>query len=83
MKKAIVALSGGMDSCVTTAIARQEYDELYVFHANYGQRTSARELKAFNDIAGYYGIKKKLVVDFTHFAEIGGSSLTDKNIDVS
>jgi len=39
MKKAIVALSGGMDSCVTTAIARQEYDELYVFHANYGQRT--------------------------------------------
>jgi len=83
MKKAIVALSGGMDSCVTTAIARQEYDELYAFHANYGQRTSARELKAFNDIAGYYGIKKKLVVDFTHFAEIGGSSLTDKNIDVS
>ncbi len=81
MKKAVIALSGGMDSCVTVAIAKQEY-ELFAFHANYGQRTLKRELKAFNDVADYFGIKKKLVVDFNYLVEIGGSSLTDKNIEV-
>ena len=53
MKKrrtAIVALSGGMDSCVTAAIASKDYD-LALIHINYGQRTEKRELKAFNDIA--------------------------------
>ena len=83
MKRAVIALSGGMDSCVTVAIAKQEYAELFAFHANYGQRTLKRELKAFNDIADYFGIKKKLIVDFKHLVEIGGSSLTDKNIEVT
>lgn len=83
IKKAVIALSGGMDSCVTAAIAKQEFDELYALHANYGQRTLNRELKAFNDVADYFGMKKKLVADFAHLVEIGGSSLTDKNIDVS
>lgn len=83
MKRAVIALSGGMDSCVTAAMASLENDELYAFHANYGQRTLKRELKAFNDIANFFGVKKKLIVDFTHLAEIGGSSLTDKNINVS
>jgi 7-cyano-7-deazaguanine synthase len=83
MKRAVIALSGGMDSCVTAAIAKQERNELYAIHANYGQRTLKRELKAFNDVADYYGIKKKLVVDFNYLIEIGGSSLTDKNIEVS
>jgi 7-cyano-7-deazaguanine synthase len=82
-KKAVIALSGGMDSCVTTAIAKLEYDELYAFHANYGQRTLKRELQAFNEITNYFGIKEKLTVDFTHLTQIGGSSLTDKNIEVS
>ncbi len=82
-KKAIIALSGGMDSCVTTAIAELEYDELYALHANYGQRTLKRELQAFNEVANYFGIKEKLTVDFTHLTQIGGSSLTDKNIEVS
>jgi len=82
-KKAIIALSGGMDSCVSTAIAKLEYDELYAFHANYGQRTLKRELQAFNDIADYFDIKEKLIVNFTHLTQIGGSSLTDKNIEVS
>jgi 7-cyano-7-deazaguanine synthase len=83
MKRAVVALSGGMDSCVTAAIASQVFDELFVFHANYGQRTLKRELKAFNDIADHFGIKKKLIVDFNHLVEIGGSSLTDKSIEVT
>jgi 7-cyano-7-deazaguanine synthase len=82
MKKAIVAVSGGMDSCVTAAIAKDEF-ELAFIHINYGQRTERRELKAFNDIADFFNVKNKLVVDFTYLAEIGGSSLTDKNIEVT
>ena len=52
-KIAVVAVSGGLDSCVTAAIANEEY-ELAFAHINYGQRTQARELKAFNDIADFY-----------------------------
>ncbi len=81
-EKAIVALSGGMDSCVTAAIANREY-ELSFAHINYGQRTEKRELKSFYDIADFYGVKDTLVVDLTHLARIGGSSLTDENIKVS
>jgi 7-cyano-7-deazaguanine synthase len=81
-KKAIVAVSGGMDSCVTAAIAKEDYDLCFV-HINYGQRTEKRELKSFYDIAAFYGVKNTLVVDFRHLAKIGGSSLTDRNIKVS
>ncbi|MDH7604193.1 MAG: 7-cyano-7-deazaguanine synthase, partial [Melioribacter sp.] len=81
-KIAVASLSGGMDSCVTAAIANQEY-ELALVHINYGQRTEKRELKAFNDIADFYGVEKRLIIDFTHFSKIGGSSLTDYNIEVS
>ena len=72
-----------MDSCVTAAIARQELGELAFLHVSYGQRTEVRERKAFNDIADFYGIKKRLDVSIEYLAEIGGSSLTDKNIEVS
>ncbi|MFA3782312.1 7-cyano-7-deazaguanine synthase QueC [Melioribacteraceae bacterium 4301-Me] len=81
-KLAVVAVSGGMDSCVTAAIANQSY-ELALVHVNYGQRTEKRELKAFNDVADYYNVEKRLVVDFSHFSKIGGSSLTDKNIEIA
>ncbi len=81
-KIAVVALSGGMDSCVTAAIANQEYELAFV-HINYGQRTEKRELKAFNDIADFYKVEKRLTIDFTHFTKIGGSSLTDYKIEVS
>jgi len=79
---AVVALSGGMDSCVTAAIANENHRLAFV-HINYGQRTEKRELKAYNDIAEFYGVKERLVIDFTHLSKIGGSSLTDKNIEVS
>ena len=78
----VVAVSGGMDSCVTAAIANENY-QLAFAHINYGQRTEKRELKAFNDIADYYRVKERLVVDYIHLSKIGGSSLTDKNISVS
>lgn len=81
-KLAVVAVSGGMDSCVTAAIAKQDYD-IALVHINYGQRTERRELKAFNDIVDFYKVEKRLVIDFSHFAKIGGSSLTDSNIEVS
>jgi len=80
--KAIVAVSGGMDSCVTAAIAAKDF-KLSFLHVNYGQRTEQRELKAFNDIADFYGVADKMVVDLRHLSFIGGSSLTDKNIEVS
>ena len=79
---AVIAVSGGMDSCVTAAIANDNY-ELAFAHINYGQRTEKRELKAFNDIADFFEVKERLVIDYTHLSKIGGSSLTDKNISVS
>ncbi len=80
--KAIILVSGGMDSLVTAAIASKEYDMAFL-HLNYGQRTETRELKAFNDIAEHYNVNEKLIVDIKYLADIGGSSLTDKSIQVS
>lgn len=80
---AIVLVSGGMDSCVTAAIAGQECDDLAFLHVSYGQRTETRERKAFNDIADFYGIEQRLDVSIEYLAKIGGSSLTDERMDVS
>lgn len=79
----IVLLSGGMDSCVTAAIAAGESDELAFLHVSYGQRTEQGERKAFNDIADHYGVARRLDISIEHLAKIGGSSLTDEKIDVS
>lgn len=79
---AVIAVSGGMDSCVTAAIANMEYNLAFA-HFNYGQRTEKRELKAFNEIADHFRVKERLIIDYTHLAKIGGSSLTDKNIEVT
>jgi len=81
---AVVLISGGLDSCVTTAIAAQQY-QLALLHVNYGQRTENRELKAFHDIADYYQVSQelRLVTSITHLKSIGGSSLTDESIPVS
>ncbi len=80
---AIVLVSGGMDSCVTAAIAAREHSELAFLHANYGQRTEQRELLAFKAIALHYDVRHTLVVSLAHLAAIGGSSLTDSEIPVS
>lgn len=78
---AIVLVSGGLDSCVTAAITGQQYD-LAFLHVNYGQRTERRELTAFSAIADHYGAQKRLIVDIGYLLQIGGSSLTDRNIPV-
>ncbi len=80
---AIVLVSGGMDSCVTSAIAKTETDEIAFLHISYGQLTEQREQKAFNDIADFYNVEKGLDVSIEYLAKIGGSSLTDKSIEVS
>ena len=81
--KAIVLVSGGMDSCVTAAIASRENDELAFLHISYGQRTEKRERRAFNEIADFFGVEKRLDVSIEYLTKIGGSSITDEAIQVS
>jgi 7-cyano-7-deazaguanine synthase len=80
---AICLISGGMDSCVTAAIAAKENDEIAFLHVSYGQLTEKRERKAFGDIADFYNVEKRLDVSIEYLARIGGSSLTDDAIEVS
>lgn len=81
--KAIVLVSGGMDSCLTAAIAAAENRELAFLHISYGQRTEERERRAFNDIADFYGVEKRLDISIEYLAKIGGSSLTDVTVAVT
>jgi 7-cyano-7-deazaguanine synthase len=80
---AVCLVSGGMDSCVTAAIAREDNEELAFLHVSYGQRTEARERRAFEALADFYGVTRRLAVSIEHLARIGGSSLTDANIPVT
>ena len=81
-KPAIVLVSGGMDSCVTAAIAHQAGYEMAFLHVNYGQRTQSRELKAFKDIAKHYQVSHQLIADIGYLRAIGGSSLTDRRMPI-
>ena len=80
---AVCLVSGGMDSCVTAAIAHEENDELAFLHVSYGQRTEKREREAFEALADHFQVKTRLVISLEHLARIGGSSLTDHGIPVS
>jgi 7-cyano-7-deazaguanine synthase len=73
---AVVLASGGLDSCVAAAVARKDYD-LAFCHANYGQRTVERELRAFRAQAAFFGVNRTLEADLSFLGQIGGSSLTD------
>ena len=80
---AVCLVSGGMDSCVMAAIAREENDEVAFLHVSYGQRTEARERRAFEELADHYGVQKRLAVSIESLKAIGGSSLTDESIPVT
>jgi len=80
---AVCLVSGGMDSCVTAAIANEENDALAFLHVSYGQRTEAREKESFEKLADRYQVKARLVVSLDQLAAIGGSSLTDHNLPIS
>ena len=74
-------MSGGMDSCVTAAIAARDYD-IAALHASYGQRTEARELQCFHALADHFGAVNRMAVHLDYFSKIGGSSLTDSRMPV-
>ena len=81
-EQAIVLVSGGLDSCVTAAEAARRYDPAFL-HVDYGQRTEARERRAFEALADHYGVTQRLVIGLDALRRIGGSSLTDPGLDVS
>jgi 7-cyano-7-deazaguanine synthase len=78
---AIALVSGGMDSCVAAAVAAKDH-ELALLHVTYGQRTQRRELRAFEEIAHFFDVERRLVADISYLGRIGGSSLTDPNMPV-
>lgn len=82
MKKAVVILSGGMDSSTCAYIAKKSGYEIIALHLNYKQKTQARELKAFQDICDSLDVSKRYEIDVDFFAQIGASALTDNNIAV-
>ncbi|HUK25827.1 MAG TPA: 7-cyano-7-deazaguanine synthase QueC [Terriglobales bacterium] len=79
--RAVVLLSGGMDSCVCAALAAREH-EAAALHISYGQRTEERERRSFAAICGRLGIRDRLVVRNEALRAIGGSALTDEKIAV-
>jgi 7-cyano-7-deazaguanine synthase len=80
----VVVLSGGMDSCVcaTLAVRKLGAEHVAALHVSYGQRTEAREQKAFTDICERLGIVRRLMVRNQALSQIGGSALTDATIAV-
>ena len=70
MDTAVVLVSGGMDSCVTAAVAKADGHALAMLHSSYGQRTEARERRAFDEIAAYYRVER-MVVDQHYLGRIG------------
>jgi 7-cyano-7-deazaguanine synthase len=81
-RRAVVCLSGGMDSTVCAALARREHDEVAALHFSYGQRTEARELRAAREAAELLGIERFLHLKMDLFRRIGGSALVDASIAV-
>ena len=81
---AIVLVSGGMDSCLTAAIANENHDNLAFLHLNYGQNTEQKELECYHAICDHYGVStdKRKIIDVSFLKQIGGSSLTDDQIEV-
>ena len=79
--RAVVLLSGGMDSCVCAALAARDHDAAAV-HISYGQRTESRERDSFQRICDRLGIDKRLAVRNDALRLIGGSALTDSKIGV-
>ncbi len=80
-EKAVLCLSGGMDSCVCAALAARSYD-VYALHFSYGQRTEARELQSAEAVARLTGLKELLPLRMDLFRRIGGSALTDVTVAV-
>ena len=79
--RAVVLLSGGMDSCVCAALAARDHDAA-ALHISYGQRTEERERRSFMAICERLNVHDKLVVRNEALRAVGGSALTDDRIEV-
>src|SRR5260370_38927534 len=75
--RAVILLSGGMDSCVCGALAARDHDAAAV-HVSYGQRTEERERRSFLAICERLGIRDRLVVPHGALPAIGGSALAGR-----
>ena len=81
-KKAVCILSGGMDSTLSSYIAKNDGYEIIAVHFNYGQRTEHKELECFRNICIGLDVKEKYEINIPFFTQIGASALTDSTIDV-
>jgi 7-cyano-7-deazaguanine synthase len=79
---AVVCLSGGLDSCVTLAEALTRHSRVGALHLVYGQRTAARERRAFEEICDHYDIEERLIAEQPALHAMGRSALTDSSIEV-
>lgn len=79
---AVCLVSGGMDSCVCAAHAGEQGHDLAFLHVSYGQRTEERERQAFEGLAHFFRVRKRLAISLSHLNQIGGSALTDSSIQV-
>ncbi|MBY6035144.1 7-cyano-7-deazaguanine synthase QueC [Fictibacillus nanhaiensis] len=80
-KKAVIVLSGGLDSTTCMGIAKAEGYELYPITFHYGQRHN-REVEQAIEVGKYYDVPDHRIVDLTFLKDIGGSALTDEKVDV-
>ena len=80
MKKAIIAISGGIDSAVAAAIAKDEGYELYFLTVDYGQKNLKKEIANSTKLAETFGAKEHKIIDMKWLGELGHSGTTDINI---
>jgi len=80
MGLAVCLVSGGLDSCVAAAEASAKGLDLAFLHVSYGQLTEVRERQAFESIADFFRVQKRLSVELNYLGLIGGSALTDKSV---
>ena len=81
-KRCVCIISGGMDSALSAKMAQVEGYEIIALHFNYGQRTEAKELTCFREIASSVVAVESYEIDLPFFEQIGASALIDKSIDV-
>ncbi|MFC0235561.1 7-cyano-7-deazaguanine synthase QueC [Fictibacillus phosphorivorans] len=80
-KKAVIVLSGGLDSTTCMGIAKAEGYDLYPITFHYGQRHN-REVEQAIKVGKFYDVADHRIVDLTFLKDIGGSALTDEKVDV-
>lgn len=81
MEKAIVLVSGGLNSAVAAAVSREQYD-VHLLHVQWGHRTADRELACFEQLAAWLRVEQKLVADMSWLASFGGNARTNRKVSI-